>query len=67
MKNEIGVPSPCIDICDLDQNGQYCLGCLRTLDEIAGWSEAGDEERRAILARLAERKARRLSSNSHDL
>jgi predicted Fe-S protein YdhL (DUF1289 family) len=32
-----------------------CLGCHRTIDEIAGWSAASDEEKRAILMRVAER------------
>jgi predicted Fe-S protein YdhL (DUF1289 family) len=32
-----------------------CLGCYRTIDEIAGWSAASDEEKTAILKRVAER------------
>jgi predicted Fe-S protein YdhL (DUF1289 family) len=29
---------------------EVCVGCLRTLDEIARWSQASDEEKQAILA-----------------
>ena len=48
-----GVASPCIGVCRL--NDDVCAGCHRTLDEIAEWSTAGDERRRAILDRIAGR------------
>lgn len=35
------------------------MGCGRSLDEIIGWSAAGADERRAVLARSRERIARR--------
>jgi uncharacterized protein len=50
------VPSPCIDICRLDAQG-LCIGCRRTLGEIAEWSKAGDARRREILSGLELRKA----------
>jgi predicted Fe-S protein YdhL (DUF1289 family) len=34
----------------------YCIGCLRTLDEIAGWLEMSNEEKRRLLVRLDERR-----------
>jgi predicted Fe-S protein YdhL (DUF1289 family) len=43
-----GVPSPCIDICRLDSQG-LCIGCRRTIDEIAEWSRASEARRREIL------------------
>lgn len=51
-----GVPSPCIDVCRMDAASGWCEGCLRTLDEIAAWSTMADDERRAVLERLAERR-----------
>lgn len=33
-----------------------CVGCLRTLDEIARWGGANEGEQRAILAAVAERR-----------
>ena len=48
-------PSPCILVCTMDARGELCLGCHRTLAEIAGWSAASEEEKRAILARVAAR------------
>jgi predicted Fe-S protein YdhL (DUF1289 family) len=50
------VPSPCLDVCEVDATAGTCRGCHRTLDEIAAWPTMGDEEKRAVLARLAERR-----------
>ncbi len=33
----------------------HCEGCFRTLDEIRAWSQAGNDERRAIWAALLRR------------
>lgn len=49
------VPSPCISVCRMDPATGWCEGCLRTLDEIAGWGLASDEEKRAVWQQLAER------------
>ena len=49
------VPSPCIRHCCLDAN-DTCLGCFRTVAEIAAWSCSTDSARRTILARAAQRK-----------
>ncbi len=45
--------SPCIGICDVDLHTQVCKGCHRTLDEIADWATKPDDERHAIMERLA--------------
>lgn len=49
--------SPCVGICLMDPATRMCRGCLRTVAEIAAWYEAGAAEKRAILARLALRRA----------
>ena len=49
-----GVPSPCIGVCRLDAAGGSCLGCRRSVDEIAEWPGASDARRRQILQRLAQ-------------
>jgi len=36
--------TPCIGICRLDDRG-YCVGCRRSLDEIARWGTMSDAER----------------------
>jgi uncharacterized protein len=48
--------SPCIDVCRLDAQG-LCVGCRRTLDEIAEWTRASEARRREILRALPLRKA----------
>ena len=44
--------SPCIGVCQLDGRTQTCVGCGRTIAEIAAWTSLEDDERRAIIARL---------------
>jgi predicted Fe-S protein YdhL (DUF1289 family) len=52
------VPSPCTKVCAMDGAGRYCLGCLRTLGEIAAWGELDDNGKRAVLRAVASRRAR---------
>jgi len=47
--------SPCIGVCALDDAAR-CVGCLRTLDEIAAWSRLSPPAQRALLAELARRR-----------
>jgi predicted Fe-S protein YdhL (DUF1289 family) len=35
----------------------WCEGCLRTIDEIAVWSQLDDAARRAMMQRLGPRRA----------
>ena len=49
------VPSPCICVCTMDQATGLCIGCYRTLDEIASWSGMDDAAKRDVWLRLAER------------
>ena len=51
-------PSPCINVCRIDDATGLCVGCLRTLSEIAAWSVLSDNERRDVWARLALRATR---------
>lgn len=52
------VATPCIQVCTVDGRSGLCLGCLRTLGEIGGWSKLTDEERARIMADLPSRKDR---------
>ncbi len=36
--------TPCTGVCRLDVHG-FCLGCKRTMDEIARWGGMADNER----------------------
>ena len=44
--------TPCIRVCVLDPDLGLCLGCGRTLDEIAQWGRLTESERLAIIAGL---------------
>ena len=49
------VPSPCISVCRMDAATGICVGCYRTLDEIAAWSRASEDEKRAVWNALLQR------------
>lgn len=51
------LPSPCISVCRMDAHGGLCVGCLRTLDEIAAWGTLGDEAKRAVWLLIEQRQA----------
>ena len=53
-----GPPSPCVSVCQMDPLTGYCVGCLRTIDEIRDWIISTPDERHKILARLPGRKER---------
>jgi predicted Fe-S protein YdhL (DUF1289 family) len=50
------VESPCVKLCVLHPEARVCLGCHRTVDEIARWSRMTPEERRAVMEALPARK-----------
>lgn len=45
------VPSPCVGICRLDDAGERCVGCLRTLSEVTAWGRLDPGERASVLLR----------------
>jgi uncharacterized protein len=50
--------SPCVKICTYQPGAGLCLGCGRTLAEIAGWTAMSDAERRRIMDALPDRLAK---------
>lgn len=51
------IPSPCIKVCAVSGRTGFCIGCGRTLAEIAAWGDLSDAERQAILTKLPGRRA----------
>lgn len=47
--------SPCVQTCVMHEASGLCMGCFRTLDEIATWSSLTRSERLAIMAGLGAR------------
>jgi uncharacterized protein len=60
VRREQAPISPCVGICLMDPATRLCRGCLRRVEEIAAWYEATAAEKHEILARIAERKARKV-------
>ena len=50
------VKSPCTSICAIDHNIGFCMGCKRTIKEIANWSNLSEVERKKILLKTLNRK-----------
>ncbi|HXL76263.1 MAG TPA: DUF1289 domain-containing protein [Burkholderiales bacterium] len=57
-REEKALKSPCTKLCVMDPQSGLCRGCLRTLAEIAGWSEMPESEQETLTAALAERRDR---------
>lgn len=51
------IESPCIGVCAINATLRRCIGCHRTLQEIAAWARYSPSERRAIMAELERRRA----------
>jgi len=51
-----GPTSPCMNVCVLD-TGRVCVGCGRTLDEIARWGRMSAAEQWAVIGRLDRARA----------
>jgi predicted Fe-S protein YdhL (DUF1289 family) len=46
------IESPCVKVCVVHPESGLCLGCHRSVEEIAAWSGMTPEARRAVLAEL---------------
>lgn len=53
----MSVASPCIDVCRMDERSGWCVGCGRTIDEIAAWGSLPDAAKRTVWSLLPERLA----------
>jgi predicted Fe-S protein YdhL (DUF1289 family) len=42
------VPSPCVSVCRMDAERVFCIGCLRTIPEISGWSRSDAASKRDV-------------------
>ena len=51
------VESPCVEVCRMDPAKDVCVGCWRTLDEIARWRDMNDAEREVVLFVVAGRRS----------
>ncbi len=56
--------TPCVKVCVVDPISALCIGCGRTVDEIAAWTALSETERLAVMAELDGRLARARSRAS---
>jgi predicted Fe-S protein YdhL (DUF1289 family) len=50
--------TPCVKVCVVDGESGLCLGCFRTLPEIARWAAFDDETRLRLMDELPSRRGR---------
>ncbi|MDE0941161.1 MAG: DUF1289 domain-containing protein [Alphaproteobacteria bacterium] len=48
--------SPCAGVCILHTETKLCLGCYRTIEEIAGWQEMSAPDQHRTMAEIAQRR-----------
>lgn len=48
------IKSPCIDVC-ISREGM-CIGCFRTLEEMAGWQGYTEEQKAEVLEKIKQRR-----------
>ncbi len=56
MRDPADVPSPCINVCAIDDGSGECVGCARTMAEIIAWPMLSPAAKRAVLERIAARR-----------
>jgi predicted Fe-S protein YdhL (DUF1289 family) len=52
------IQSPCVKLCVVHPEERLCVGCLRSMEEIATWSRLSHEARAAVMADLPARAPR---------
>lgn len=52
------IKTPCVKVCVVDGESGLCLGCYRTLHEVAAWTRFSDAERETLMAELPSRRGR---------
>lgn len=63
-KPSSAVPSPCVGVCRMHGLTGWCEGCLRTIDEIAVWSQMSDLEKLGVWKQLPLRRSDPLQTNA---
>lgn len=53
---DTSVPSPCVQLCQLEKDTRTCTGCFRTADEIRDWIILDAEAKRHVWSQLDHRK-----------
>jgi predicted Fe-S protein YdhL (DUF1289 family) len=57
IKAETAIETPCTRVCVVHPTRKLCIGCGRSLDEIARWIDFTAAERARVMAQLPARLA----------
>lgn len=49
------IMSPCVGICQIDEKSQLCIGCFRSVHEIAIWPQIDYEKASEIISQISKR------------
>ena len=49
MTENLEIESPCIGVCAMDEATGFCQGCYRTIDEIQGWWDLDNTQKKMVL------------------
>jgi predicted Fe-S protein YdhL (DUF1289 family) len=49
------ISTPCVKICVVDPLSETCIGCGRTMAEIAAWTALSEADRLTVMAGLGQR------------
>jgi predicted Fe-S protein YdhL (DUF1289 family) len=49
------IQSPCIQLCVMEPDSGFCMGCGRTRDEIASWISLSPAQRETVIGQLDQR------------
>ena len=55
--------SPCVGVCSINPKSNLCLGCLRSPDEIAIWSQIDNKKALEIMKEIKKRSYKKCNSN----
>ncbi|MCF8262700.1 MAG: DUF1289 domain-containing protein [Melioribacteraceae bacterium] len=53
---DLDVLSPCESICEIDDDLNVCVGCLRTVDEIEAWPHFSNTDKLFVYKVIEKRK-----------
>ena len=56
MSTQPTVATPCVNVCVVDDASGLCIGCRRSLAEIAAWATLSAAERSRIIGALRDRR-----------
>lgn len=51
------LPTPCINVCQMNPSNGYCQGCWRTIAEITDWGVASEAKKMQIWLAISQRRS----------